>query len=302
MLNSYRIQVRTTRTSLAHFVSFQHLMPARPGNKEIPKPVRNDNIAGLCSVRNDNRVRAFTLAEVLITLVIVGVVAALTIPNLMTKYQQHVYANQFKKSIYTISQIVARTRNELGVSGLGAYCGEYDGGYVNELECNKKLHENIKVVAKTTYVTWTSMVPPHTTTRSFETLKSYNNKTNFSCPDKACGSLAYVNQLADGSFLGFNVNNGLLYFSIDLNGNKRPNRLGYDIFIFSLNNKNDTVSGFLNRVPNNNIADEDIDSLFKGTICSPTSTSGMNGLGCSYYALRNKCPYDDTKTYWECLK
>ena len=35
--------------------------------------------------------KSFTLAEVLITLTIIGVIAALTIPNLMAKYRAKVY-------------------------------------------------------------------------------------------------------------------------------------------------------------------------------------------------------------------
>ena len=38
--------------------------------------------------------RAFTLAEVLITLTIIGVIAALTISNLYSKYQKHVWVSQ----------------------------------------------------------------------------------------------------------------------------------------------------------------------------------------------------------------
>ena len=41
---------------------------------------------------------AFTLAEVLITLGIIGVVAALTIPSLIAKYQDKVLINQTKKA------------------------------------------------------------------------------------------------------------------------------------------------------------------------------------------------------------
>ena len=47
---------------------------------------------------------AFTLAEVLITLGIIGVVAALTLPSLIQNYQKQVWVNQLKKSYSTISQ------------------------------------------------------------------------------------------------------------------------------------------------------------------------------------------------------
>ena len=43
----------------------------------------------------------FTLAEVLITLGIIGVVAAMTMPSLITKYQKQVAVEQYKK-IYSI--------------------------------------------------------------------------------------------------------------------------------------------------------------------------------------------------------
>ncbi len=39
----------------------------------------------------------FTLAEVLITLGIIGVIAALTLPNLIANYQKKVWATQLKK-------------------------------------------------------------------------------------------------------------------------------------------------------------------------------------------------------------
>ena len=269
---------------------FQHLMFVRPGDKEIPKPVRNDN-----------KVFAFTLAEVLITLVIVGVVAALTIPNLMTKYQQHVFENQFKKSLYTISQIVANTKSALGVSKLGSYCTEHtaEKGYYNQPECVTEINKHIRKTQKQTYDSATF----YTINRNNELLKTYNNNnTVFASNSGTTYALFRTNQLPDGSFLGFVINNYVIYFGVDLNGKKKPNRLGYDVFLFSLNNKNDTINGFQNIIPNNNIKDEDAQHLWTGAPCNLTSTRALNGIGCTYYALRNKCPYDDTKTYWECLK
>ena len=44
---------------------------------------------------------AFTLAEVLITLGVIGVVAAITMPTLISNYQKHVTINRLKQT-YTI--------------------------------------------------------------------------------------------------------------------------------------------------------------------------------------------------------
>ena len=49
---------------------------------------------------------AFTLAEVLITLGIIGVVAALTMPALVAKYQEMVLKNQFKHAYSLVSQAI----------------------------------------------------------------------------------------------------------------------------------------------------------------------------------------------------
>ena len=59
--------------------------------------------------------RAFTLAEVLLTLTIIGVIAALTIPNLMKKYENHVLLTQLKnwysEFSNTIGQFKAQNDN-----------------------------------------------------------------------------------------------------------------------------------------------------------------------------------------------
>ena len=46
---------------------------------------------------------AFTLAEVLITLGIIGVVAALTIPSLISNHRKNVFVNQLKKTVSTVN-------------------------------------------------------------------------------------------------------------------------------------------------------------------------------------------------------
>lgn len=50
----------------------------------------------------------FTLAEVLITLVIIGVIAAITVPTLITKYQKEQTVTRLKKAYSALSQTTAR--------------------------------------------------------------------------------------------------------------------------------------------------------------------------------------------------
>src|SRR5574344_866092 len=61
-----------------------------------------------------NRKKGFTLAEVLITLGIIGVVAALTIPTLIGNYEKTLFANKFKDSFSILSQAVNLSQAENG--------------------------------------------------------------------------------------------------------------------------------------------------------------------------------------------
>ena len=56
----------------------------------------------------------FTLAEVLITLGIIGIVAAITIPNLITNYQKHVTVTKLQRAISVLNQAYKLSFDEVG--------------------------------------------------------------------------------------------------------------------------------------------------------------------------------------------
>ena len=57
---------------------------------------------------------AFTLAETLITLGIIGIVAAMTIPNLITTHQQKVTSAKLRKAVSTLNQAIKMSESENG--------------------------------------------------------------------------------------------------------------------------------------------------------------------------------------------
>ncbi len=69
-----------------------------------------------------NKSSAFTLAEVLITLGIIGIVAALTIPNLMGKYRQHVVENRLKKFYSASNQAIQLSEVKNGPKEYWPFC------------------------------------------------------------------------------------------------------------------------------------------------------------------------------------
>ena len=62
-------------------------------------------------LHNYGRKQAFTLAEVLITLGIIGVVAAIVMPGLITKIQDRVNIVRWKKSYALVAEAVKRVKN-----------------------------------------------------------------------------------------------------------------------------------------------------------------------------------------------
>ena len=67
----------------------------------------------------------FTLAEVLITLGIIGVVAAMTIPTLIANTNGAKFRSQFKKSISTLNQagLMAQAQYDFDYAGASSVCG-----------------------------------------------------------------------------------------------------------------------------------------------------------------------------------
>ena len=71
----------------------------------------------------------FTLAEVLITLGIIGVVAAMTIPTLIANTNGAKFRSQFKKSISTLNQagLMSQAQYDFDYAGTSSTCAEAKG-------------------------------------------------------------------------------------------------------------------------------------------------------------------------------
>ena len=66
-----------------------------------------------------NNVRkGFTLAEMLITIVIIGIVAMLVIPQLVSSYKRKVAGAKLKKFYYTVNEALAMAKIENGKAGM----------------------------------------------------------------------------------------------------------------------------------------------------------------------------------------
>ena len=81
--------------------------------------------------------KAFTLEEVLITLGIIGVVAALTIPTLMANHRKHVVETKLAKIYSVMNQAITMTNAEYGEASNWVI----DCGLSNNISCTQ---DNVK--------------------------------------------------------------------------------------------------------------------------------------------------------------
>ena len=84
--------------------------------------------------KNNNCEKGFTLAEALITLVVIGIIAALTIPGILVNTEQHEYKSAFKKALSSLNQVI-----ELSIALDGS--GPIDAGDMTAPDAEDSLFE-----------------------------------------------------------------------------------------------------------------------------------------------------------------
>ena len=247
-------------------------------------------------MKNSRKYRAFTLAEVLITLVILGLVAALTIPSLINKVQDRLQITTFKK-VYSMfsdaySLMLIEERNP----------ATWDWPSLNQAGGTRTDDENYFAQKLNKYLS----------------VKKYCGSGHYGCFDygwpyighgnsKAFYNLNKTNQRSVQSYHGMTtLKNDVRYqvylpkptgpdsfggyigvILVDVNGPKGPNRLGYDVFFIEFNKTKDLVLGV------------NFNNNYDG--CSIDSESSDNGYSCSSWILKHNnmdYKYRDVSAQW----
>lgn len=253
-----------------------------------------------------NKNLAFTLAEVLITLGVIGIVAAMTLPQLIKNYQHKVLETQFKKSVSIISQNILRMKEDLSLNYLAETCTIYSNGeYVYSKMCSDAFYKNLVKLSGGKAAP--NKLFQYDLDRTEEKILTFNRKQVVTQTAMAAAGrpIFYVRELPDGSFLNMTIGSNAV-IGADINGQKGPNQLGHDIFLFILDKKNDTLT----YTKPQNLSDEEIangnyeeeyQEARAGNPCNISSSQKANGIGCAYYALRDECPDGSGRKYFECL-
>lgn len=161
---------------------------------------------------------AFTLAEVLITLGIIGVVAAMTIPTLMNKTQDREFKTAYKKAYSDLSQAFAQAINEQSLTPRSA------------------LVDNTATASE-----WAVIKSAFNTTKDCPIPQLYECWTNAEKVYTNSPAPASANSFIDAagrSWSQFTISENI--YLVDTNGLKSPNQFGKDRWIFTLWNADNT--------------------------------------------------------------
>jgi len=209
---------------------------------------------------------AFTLAEVLITLGIIGVVAAMTIPNLMVNMQAKKYRSQYLKAYSEISQAVRMMKYD-EVSLDSSTYGSGNSFYKTFYSYFKNAH----------------LCGTGTTDARYKDLCYYQGDYHNFNGKVITESYRFDDGqfvLMDGALVmlenPYSSANPELWIHVDINGKKgKPNRLGVDVFTFDFNDKEELV-------PMGSFGTQYTDTE---KYCNPSSNLAQNGYACSQRAM-----------------
>ena len=211
----------------------------------------------------------FTLAEVLIVLGIIGVVAALTLPSLISDTATAQIGPKLAKSVAMFDQASSAMLTEQGVDSV------LDSEIANATEYVELLTNHLKA----------SEADTHSVTGGGSScsglIGSFENGIGLKTKDGVLYSLNFSNNIdTDEETPAHKKTIGTVY--IDINGDSKPNIAGTDVFAFSWW----------------------ADGSLKPAGADALSTTDTSGSNCSY---KNACPHADSDgnyqtvtDYWAC--
>lgn len=180
----------------------------------------------------------FTLAEVLITLGIIGVVAAMTIPNLMTAHKKRVIESKLKKAVSTINQAIKLSENENGE------LETWDKTLSHEEFVKKYFSPYMKIMKICITPTDCKYTGKNSEwiylngeKNGYYNSPFNNNRTPFMSMD----GILYVFGFSPPS--GIAADNDKIII-IDINGSEKPNRFGHDVFFLIRNEQADSITPY----------------------------------------------------------
>lgn len=232
------------------------------------------------------RKKAFTLAEVLITLGIIGVVAALTIPSLVQKYKKIQYVTGLQKSYTIMGNAMKNLLTDTECDDLKC-TGVFDAPLdADKMEQMVRKYFNVVKICKSgdescTYM-WYKLHG-----EEFKEVGADNNTFIFVTTDGIAYFLNAILTTDNPTSDGLSKIKYTIGMDTDINYNKKPNTRGRDIHAFRI-----AQDGTLYPYRSKEYAKyKGVEGYYwkdyNNAYCSMTSRNGSNGDGCVARIMEN---------------
>ncbi len=204
--------------------------------------------------------KGFTLAEVLITLAIIGVVAALTIPTLIQSSANGKIVAAVRKYQSVLSRAVLRYAVDNGCEGSLGSCGFVDtAGFWTAIKpyfavakdcglaagegCFAKGVDYKRLTGVSSSTIYDDLASPKAALNDGSSLSVY-------IASSSCSS-SFVSRSGTGPLANYCGT-----FTVDINGQKGPNQIGRDLFYFFITKQGVFPKGHFDDVHNSTVAGE----------------------------------------------
>ncbi len=204
--------------------------------------------------RNLSSTHAFTLAEVLVTLGIIGVVSAMTVPSLMQNHQRKTYVTQLHKVYNELSQALLQYQTDKNAVNLK------EAGLTSQVAINEFITNYFKIVQsceKTDPCFASDYKHIAGQAGEFEKTNSYVLSS---------GASIRPRYYPDGNILSA--------FVVDINGQKGPNIVGRDLFAMYIYNNGIIDDNSPTNIPP--FTEEIRETLF-AQVCNSSSSTSIYG-------------------------
>lgn len=208
--------------------------------------------------------KAFTLAEVLITLGIIGVVAAMTMPSLIQHFQEKELTTAYLRIYSTLNQAYTFAQQEYGT---------FDMWEQTDADTYSKIRPFLNVANDCPVGVG---IKDCFYNGKYYSLDKQELASNFVA---AAGKSQPAVRLASGESILFYRKGHAVDFMVDLNGDKRPNRVGVDFHFLSFN----TSKNKLKILPGPSWANGETHSDY---CLKNTPNSWVQGSSCGYWILK----------------
>ena len=241
----------------------------------------------------------FTLAEVLITLGIIGVVVAMTLPTLIARHQEKVWTTSFLRVYSILENAYRRVQEEYGTFDNWGTFTATEGGNRRSTVKAKDLYEymikpyvevNEAYIPKDGNWDWIGS----NSNKCWPEKSYYLDKSPYSSNANGEYKARPAVSLKSGECIVLGYGNG--DFIVDLNSQKGPNTLGKDQFVFSFDYKQKE------RIKPGNYENWWTDSA---NYCDQSDAHGwIAGVSCGFWIARYHnmdylhLPFDEVKKRW----